>query len=47
MGKGRFHLYSDMSKYAMRIALYQLQNGKPKLVADASKRLERQQEIIL
>ena len=27
-GKGRFHLYSDSSKYAMGSALYQIQNGK-------------------
>ena len=38
-GKGRFHLYSDTSKYATGSALYQIQNGKPKLVAYASKRL--------
>ena len=38
-GKGRFHLYSDTSKYATRSALYQIQNGKPKLIAYASKRL--------
>ena len=37
--KGRFHLYSDTSKYAMSSALYQIQNGKPKLIAYASKRL--------
>ena len=37
-GKGRFHLYSDTSKYAMGSALYQIQNGKPKLIAYASKR---------
>ena len=36
---GRFHLYSDTSKFAMGSALYQLQNGKPKLNAYASKRL--------
>ena len=36
--KGRFHIYSDMSKFAMR-ALYQIQNGKPKLIAYVSKRL--------
>ena len=36
---GRFHLYSDTSKYAMSSALYQIQNGKPKLTAYASKRL--------
>ena len=37
--KGRFHLYSDTSTFAMGSALYQIQNGKPKLVAYASKRL--------
>ena len=36
---GRFKLYSDTSKYAMGSALYQIQNGKPKLMAYASKRL--------
>ena len=39
-GKGRFHLYSDISKYATGSALYQIQNGKPKLIAYASKRLQ-------
>ena len=34
-GKGRFHLYSDTSKHAMDSALYQIQNGKPKLKAYA------------
>ena len=38
-GKGRFHFYSDTSKYATGSALYQIQNGKPKLIAYASKRL--------
>ena len=38
-GKGRFHLYSDTSKHAMSSALYQIQNGKAKLIAYASKRL--------
>ena len=37
--KGRFHLYSDMSKHATGSALYQIQNGNPKLIACASKRL--------
>ena len=37
--KGRFHLYSDSSKIATGSALYQIQNGKPKLIAYASKRL--------
>ena len=36
---GRFNLYSDISKFAMGSALYQIQNGKPKLIAYASKRL--------
>ena len=36
---GRFHLYSDTSKIATGSVLYQIQNGKPKLIAYASKRL--------
>ena len=36
---GRFHLYSDTSKYATGSALYQIQGSKPKLIAYASKRL--------
>ena len=36
---GRFCLYSDTSKYATGSALYQIQGGKPKLIAYASKRL--------
>ena len=44
--KGRFHLYSDTSKFATGSVLYQIQNGKPKLIAYASKRLPRQQETI-
>ena len=35
----RFHLYSDTSKFATGSALYQIQNGKPKLITYASKRL--------
>ena len=35
----RFHLYSDTSKYVTGSALYQIQGGKPKLIAYASKRL--------
>ena len=38
-GKGRFHLYSDTSKYVTGSPLYQIQNGKPKLIAYASRRL--------
>ena len=37
---GRFHLYSDTSKFATGSALYQIQNGKPKLIPYASKRLQ-------
>ena len=37
--KGRFHLYSDTSKYATGSTLYQIQNGKLKLIVYASKRL--------
>ena len=36
---GRFHLYSDTSKLATGSALYQIQNGMPKLIAYVSKRL--------
>ena len=35
--KGRFHLYSDTSKFARGSALYQIQNGKPKLMAYVTK----------
>ena len=38
-GKRNFHLYSDTNKHAMGSALCQIQNGKPKLIACASKRL--------
>ena len=37
--EGRFHLYSDTSKFAMGSTLHQMQNGKPKLIPYASKRL--------
>ena len=37
--KGRFHLYLDTSKFTTGSALYQIQNGKPKLTAYVSKRL--------
>ena len=36
---GRFHLYSDTSKFVTGSALFQIQNGKPNLIAYASKRL--------
>ena len=34
---GRFHLYSDTSKFATGSVLYQIQNGEPKLIVYASK----------
>ena len=34
---GRFHLYSDTSKFAKGSTLYHIQNGKPKLIAYVSK----------
>ena len=37
--KGGFHLYSDTSRFATGSALYQIQNGKPKLIAYVIKRL--------
>ena len=37
--RGRCLLYSDTSKHTTGSALYQVQNGKPKLMAYASKRL--------
>ena len=39
--EGRFHLYLDTSKFAAGSALYQIQNGKPKLIGYASKRLPK------
>ena len=39
--RGRFLLYSDTSKYATGSALFQVQNGKPKLIAYASKRMPK------
>ena len=36
---GRFHLYSDTSKFTTGSELYQIQNGKPILIAYVSKRL--------
>ena len=37
--KGRFLLYSDTSKFATGSALYQVQDGKSKLIAYTSKRM--------
>ena len=36
---GRFHLYSGTSKFATGSALYQIKNGKPRLIAYASNML--------
>ena len=36
---GRFHLYSNTSKFGTGSALYQIQNGKPKVITYVSKRL--------
>ena len=44
--KGRFHLYSDTSKFAMGSELYQIQNVKPKLIAYTSKRLPKEAKTI-
>ena len=38
--RGRFLLYSDTSKFATGSALYQVQVGKPKLIAYVSKRMQ-------
>ena len=37
---GIFHLYSDNSKFATGSTLYQIQNGKPKLIAYVRNRLQ-------
>ena len=42
---GRFHPYSDTSKFATGSPLYQIQNGKPKLIAFTSKRLPEAMKI--
>ena len=39
--RGRFLLYSDTSKYTTGSALYQVQNGRPKLIIYASKRMPK------
>ena len=36
---GCFQLYSDTSNFATGSALYQIQNGQPRLIAYASKRM--------
>ena len=42
---GRFHLYLDISKFATGHAVYQIQNGKPKLIVYACKILEKLQKL--
>ena len=42
---GRLHLYSDTSKFTIGSAMYQIQNGKLKLIAYASKRLPEEAKI--
>ena len=42
---GRFHLYSDTSKFATGNVLYQIQNGKLKLITYTSKRLPEAMRI--
>ena len=37
--QGRFQLYSDTRKFSTGSALYQIQNGQPKLITYASKRM--------
>ena len=44
--KGRFQLYSDTGKFATGSASYQIQNGKLRLIAYASKRLPEAAKII-
>ena len=39
--RGRFLLYSDTSKFATGSALYQVQDGKPKLIAYMSMRMPK------
>ena len=42
---GRFYSYSYTSKFATGRVLYQIQNGKPKLIMYASKRLPEAAKI--
>ena len=43
---GRFQLYSDTRKFATDSALYQIQDGQPRLIAYASKRMPEAAKII-
>ena len=46
--EGRFHLYSDTSKFVADSALYQIQNGKPRLIVHTPvKDYQKQLEVIL
>ena len=44
---GRFHLYSDTSKFTTGSALYQTQNGKPKLIHMQAKDSQKLQKATL
>ena len=44
--RGRFILYSDTSKHATGNALYQVQDGSPRLIAYTSKECQRQQRLL-
>ena len=44
---GSFHLYSDTGKFTTSNTLYQIQNGKPKLIAYTSKRLPEAVKVTL
>ena len=44
--EGRFHLYSNTNKFAAGSALFQIQNGKPKLIAYTTKDYQKQLEVI-
>ena len=43
---GRFHLYSDTSKFVTGSTLYQIQGGNPKLIVYASKRLPEEAKSV-
>ena len=39
--EGKFHLYTNTSKFAAGSALYQIQNGNPRLIVYTSKKLPK------
>ena len=43
--RGRFTLYCDMSKHATGSALYQVQDGSPRLIAYVRKRIIQLTEL--